>query len=93
MIRILFLIFISYCLLKAFSSVATSDRINAQEKPLCFLIKQIDFILLGAGTSDIKKILKKFSFTRSVSKPYVNTCMDSKQIKTMKQAALSRERK
>ncbi|MDO7253326.1 ShlB/FhaC/HecB family hemolysin secretion/activation protein [Helicobacter cappadocius] len=63
-----------------FSSII-SDTSNTK-KPPCFLIKNIDFIPLDMEDKEPQKILKKFSFTRKITKPYLNTCIGAEEINT-----------
>lgn len=63
-----------------FSSIDLSPATT--KKPLCFVIKDIQFIPLGIKDNDPQKLLKKFSFIYEIAKPYLNTCMGTKQINT-----------
>lgn len=62
----------------------SSINLNATttKTPLCFIIKNIQFIPLGIKDNDTQKLLKKFSFSYKIAKPYLNTCMGTKQINT-----------
>lgn len=65
-----------------FSSIPL-DLSSSDKKPICFEIKNIEFIPLNAEERNTKALLKKFSFSYKIAKPYLNTCMGTKDINTL----------
>lgn len=59
-----------------------SIDLNTAKDPLCFFIKEIEFVPLGTDEKDLKKLRRKFSFSYKIAKPYINTCMGTKEINT-----------
>ncbi|PAF54025.1 hypothetical protein BKH42_03410 [Helicobacter sp. 13S00482-2] len=62
-----------------FSSIDL-DSPKKVRRPICFIIKNIEFVPLGIKDTDPRKILKKFSFSYKVAKPYIETCMGAREI-------------
>lgn len=65
-----------------FSSVGL-DLSSFQKKPICFVVKNIEFIPLDRGQKDTTTLLKKFSYKDKIAKPYLNTCIGTREINTL----------
>lgn len=55
----------------------------SSKKPICFVVKNIEFIPLNTDQKNAKTLLKKFSFSYKIAKPYLNTCIGVKEINTL----------